>query len=798
MTYTYGTLKHYKLGDKIGAGGMGTVFRAVDTRTDQTVAIKQLNPDIATPDLIERFRREGEALRQLNHPNIVKSLDTLYDKRSYYLVMEYVSGGDLHDLIKTGDLPLERVLRIAIDLADSLTRAHKLDIIHRDLKPANVLITDESIVKLTDFGIAHINAEKRITTDSAIIGTLDYLAPEILNGEGISRRSDIWAFGVILYEMLSGQHPFRGDTYGALITNILTQNPPDLEALCPDAPVALIDLIYRMLDKDRGYRVRSVRQIGLELEDILYDREVKDTDKPKPAQTRFEKPPTDFLSRPKHNLPAQTTSFVGRESEVEAIVNLLDDPAQRLITILAPGGMGKTRLALAVAQHQLTAFENGVYFVDLAPLGSFDDQLISTMRQMIQMLRSGHSIIQCFDYLAEHAPEPTAGASRGFLTDIQAGAPPSEALQKLSSRAQSRYVTRLTDVMKKQFTEGGNLADRLDELTEELRAELGETRWSNKTEYAQGLIVPAVAEATGFPLQAEQRSPKQQILDFLREKQMFLVMDNYEHLIDGGAELVTEILNTAPKVKILVTSRQKLKQSAESVFNLDGMDFADWDLPDDALHYSAVQLFMQSANRVQMGFALSDDNVHDIAKICRLVQGMPLGILLAASWLEALSTAEIADEISKGFDFLESDMTDLPTRQRSIRAVFDRTWDALSPDEQDVFMKLSVFRGGFTREAGQAVTGANLRTLMSLLNKSLLRRDADTGRYSIHELLRQYGEVKLDESGLMDETLDAHKEFWGDYLEANVETIRGFKQFEIYHQLHTDYDNINQAWQTCD
>src|SRR5579859_3548165 len=175
------------------------------------------------------------------------------------------------------------------------------------------------------------------------------------------------------------------------------------------------------------------------------------------------------------------------------------------------------------------------------------------------------------------------------------------------------------------------------------------------------------------------------------------------------------------------------------------MDFPDGATPQDAFEYGAIKLFMRSAQRVQPEVSFQHNDLAHVTRICQLVQGMPLGILLAAAWVGTLSLAEIADEIGQTLDFLETAMRDMPVRHRSIRAVFDTSWNRLSDSERAVFMKLSVFRGGFTREAAQIVTGAPLRTLAALINKSMLRRDP-TGRYDIHELLRQYAGQALDAS----------------------------------------------------
>jgi serine/threonine protein kinase len=667
--------QRYHILEELGQGGMGTVYRGLDMQTKETVAIKQLKPELTTPELIERFTREGTALRELNHPNIVKMLDSVEENGNHYLIIEYLVGGDLNNLLKAGQLPIEKVLQLAIDICDALTRAHRLDIIHRDLKPANVLLAEDGTPRLTDFGIARIGKQERVTATDAIIGTVDYLAPEALDGSDIDARADIWAFGVMLFEMLTGNRPFSGESVTHTFYAIVTQPVPDLEALRPDAPVALIDLIYRMLEKSRDARIRSVRQVGLELEDILHGRTQQT-----PPETRFAPETPNLLIRPKHNLPAQTTPFVGREGEIAELAKLLNDPKIRLITILAPGGMGKSRLALEVAEQQLTNFENGVYFVELAPLS-----------------------------------EPAN-------------------------------------------------------------------------------VVSAIAEATGYQFQSDGREPKQQILDFLGNKNMLLVLDNFEHLLEG-ASLVTDILKAAPQVKILATSRQRLNQSGETLFKLEGMDFPAWEPPQDALEYAAVKLFLQSAKRAKPEFEITANNMDAIARICKLVQGMPLGIVLAAAWLSMLSPDEIAAEITKSIDFLESELSDLPERHQSIRAVFDYSWDLLTDTEKQAFMKLSVFRGGFTREAAEAVAGANLRILMSLMNKSLIQRDVDKGRYEIHELLRQYGATKLDalphDKKMVYDKLCA---FFVELLDRSWDTLRTSKQSTTLALIDLEFDNIRTIW----
>jgi predicted ATPase/class 3 adenylate cyclase len=328
-------------------------------------------------------------------------------------------------------------------------------------------------------------------------------------------------------------------------------------------------------------------------------------------------------------------------------------------------------------------------------------------------------------------------------------------------------------------------------------------------------IVPTVAEALGFtfysaPGGGGEVEPRQQLLDYLRRKRMLLIMDNFEHLlarpempperVEGrgrrdSVSLVSDILQTAPGVKVLSTSRARLNVEGEQRFHLAGMAFPDWETAEDAADYSAVKLFLQSARRARPGLELEADDLKYIARICRLVRGMPLGIRLAAAWVELLTPQEIAAEIGEGLDFLETDLSDVPERQRSVRAVFDYTWNLLTGREQEVFQQLSVFRGGFTREAGQQVTGASLRELMALVDKSLLQR-APTGRYEVHEILRGYAEEKLDQEPAAGEAArDRHCAYYTAALQGWEADLKGPRQRAALAEMDAEIENARAAWE---
>lgn len=262
----------FEILDVIGQGGMGTVYRGRDTQTGETVAIKSLRPDIVKddPKLVERFTREGEALRQLNHPSIVKMLASVEENNQHFIVMEYVGGKSLKELLaESGPMPIDRVLHITLDLADALTRAHRLKIIHRDLKPANVLLASDGTPRLADFGVARLSDKQGHTQTGEVLGTYAYLSPEACHGEKLDARADIWSLGVMLFEMLTGRRPFEEEQLGATLVAIMTKPTPDLARIRPDAPAGLVHLINQMLVKDPTHRISSVRLVGAELESII-------------------------------------------------------------------------------------------------------------------------------------------------------------------------------------------------------------------------------------------------------------------------------------------------------------------------------------------------------------------------------------------------------------------------------------------------------------------------------------------------------------------------------------------------
>ncbi|MAT97071.1 MAG: hypothetical protein CL608_08015, partial [Anaerolineaceae bacterium] len=391
-----------------------------------------------------------------------------------------------------------------------------------------------------------------------------------------------------------------------------------------------------------------------------------------------------LLPIPKSNLPHPPTPLLGREQELGAIAQLLQVPDCRLLTLIGPGGIGKTRLSLQVAAQHQAAFTHGAAFVSLAPVNG-REQTVTT-----------------------------------------------------------------------------------------------------------------IADALGFVLYgATDRA--EQLFHYLHEKNLLLILDNLEHLLgdDETVALVSDLLHHALNVKLLITSREPLNLQAEWVFEVKGLLLPDSADPDDLSAYSAAQLFIQRAQRARASFKLTRENSSAIRRICDLVEGLPLGIELAAAWVLTLSCQEIAQELERDLNFLATPMRDVPERHRSLSAVFNHSWKLLSAEEQLVLQRLAVFRGGFGREAAEFVAGASLNLLSALVSKSLLRRaDAKAGRYDLHELVRLYalGRLQKDPQAY-EQTRRRHGRFYSALLARRGTALKGTERAAVVAELIKEMANLRLAWQ---
>jgi DNA-binding NarL/FixJ family response regulator len=420
--------QRFLIGALIGGGAVGGVYQGIDTLNGEQVAIKVLRQELTAdmPELIERFQREGEALRRLNHPNIVKMLAIAEEQGQHYLIMEYVSGGSLAGLLKRQpQLPLAQVVAITLELADALARAHHLEILHRDIKPANILLAEDGTPRLTDFGLARLGNYPAITAAGSVLGTFQYLSPEAFYSQDLDPRADIWSLGVVLYEMLTGQAPFGGSTPGEILWAINNQPLPDPGRWRGDAPVALVELLKSMLMRDRSLRIASARQVGAQLERI--QKEIK-----RPAGLSLSQPGSQQLG-------PSPVAFGAQSSVVKKIrVLIADDHAvvrQGLCTFIdlqedmQVVGEGTTGVeAVELAQR----LQPDVILLDLAMPEM--DGLEATRRILESNPRAHILILTSFGEDDKVFPAIHAGAQGYLLKDIR----PNELLQAVREANQGK------------------------------------------------------------------------------------------------------------------------------------------------------------------------------------------------------------------------------------------------------------------------------------------------------------------------------------------------------------------------
>src|SRR5437868_196853 len=266
-------LGHYRIEAKLGEGGMGVVYRAFDTHLDRSVAIKILRADATTsPERKRRFVQEAKAASALNHPNIIHIYDISSSDGTDFIAMEFVAGKTVDQLIGKSGLPLKDTLKYSIQIADALARAHSAGIVHRDLKPANIIVAEDGRVKLLDFGLAKLTEttgdsesatatmniqQTALTEEGSIVGTIAYMSPEQAEGKKVDGRSDIFSFGSVLYEMVTGRRPFEGGSKISTLSAILHKEPPAASEISPAVPMELEKIIARCLRKDPERRAQS-------------------------------------------------------------------------------------------------------------------------------------------------------------------------------------------------------------------------------------------------------------------------------------------------------------------------------------------------------------------------------------------------------------------------------------------------------------------------------------------------------------------------------------------------------------
>lgn len=438
----------------------------------------------------------------------------------------------------------------------------------------------------------------------------------------------------------------------------------------------LVDVLIKRSEMDEDWLADFLNAAGYIAPQPLINHHFPDL---LATQVLGEVPAQRPLVRSQSTIPLAPTPFVGRRVEVDAVSELLTRHDCRMVTIVGPGGIGKTRLASEIGQRLEAGqhFTDGVVYVSLASL------------------------------------ETAAG------------------------------------------------------------------------------IPGAIALALNLQLSGSQ-NPREQLVDYLQTQNLLLILDNFELLVDQGGELVADLLALAPRLSILITSRERLNLQWEQLFPLDGLGSENRDAT--LLGSDAADLFLGCVKRANPGYQLTETDTVAINQICQMVAGFPLALELAASWASLLSVSEIGAEIASGMDLLETSKADMPERHRSLRAVCAYSVGALEPDDAKIFHKLSIFRGGFSRQAAAEVAGANLMTLGRLLDKSLVRL-VERNRYDLHQILAQYGYEMLNQQpDQFDQVSQAHAKYYNRRLAEIAPDMGTFRHMELLHDVGADLENVRQMW----
>ena len=691
----------YEILGRLGAGGMGEVWLARDGRLQREVALKVLPARLmADTEALALFRNEALALASLNHPNIatIHGLEEM-PGGTMVLVLERVEGETLAHRLASGPLAPEDALQVAAQVAQALEVAHERGVVHRDLKPGNVMLGPRGLVKVLDFGLAkrtyglanprphvtadpapgftHVTGDASASLSGPVSGTPGYMSPEQVLAGTQDERTDVFAFGCLVYECLSGERAFPADDPFVAMAQVLNESP-DLAALPERTPASVRAMIETCLAKDAEQRPRSARALRFTLEEALGIRRAAALREGEAVQTP-------------NNLPAQATSFVGRQTTLDECTRSLSET--RLLTLTGFGGSGKTRLALRLAETQLETFHDGVWFVDVAPL-----------------------------------TEP-------------------------------------------------------------------------------GRLVESLAAALGVPDESG-RSLIDGVTAWLKPRRALVLFDNAETQSAACAALATELLRSCPDVKLLVTHREPLGAEGESLFTVPTLSVPEARVRTAAAANSseAVRLFCERARATSTAFQLTNENAAAVAEICRRLDGIPLALELAAARTRLLGVEQIRARLGDRFKLLTRSAAGAPSRQQTVLAVIEWSWEHLHSPEQDLMRRLAVFTGGWTLERATAVCSDDddefgvLDLLTRLVERALVVvRHASGGdvRYQFLESVWRFAlerfEAHLEHAGLRERHL-------AEYLalaERSEAELQGSNMDRAVRDLNPEEENLIAAMAWC-
>ena len=687
----------YEIVGQLGAGGMGEVWLARDTRLEREVALKVLPGRLtSSPEALAGFRNEALALASLNHPNIatIHGLEEM-PGGAMVLVLERVEGESLAHRLARAPFSVDEALQVSAQVAMALEVAHERGVVHRDLKPGNVMIGPRGLVKVLDFGLAKrtygltqagdgrhadpppafgASGDQPATLSGPIAGTPGYMSPEQVLAGTQDERTDVFAFGCLLYECLSGRRAFPSDDPYVAMAQVLNDTP-DAAALPERTPPAVRALLDACLAKDAEVRPRVMRDLRYQLEEALGIRRATALREGGAAATP-------------HNLPAQASSFVGRADTLATCARMLAET--RLLTLTGIGGSGKTRIALKLAEDLLDTFRDGVWIVDVAPLG-----------------------------------------------------------------------------------EPGRLVEALAALLE-VRDEAGRA-------LADGVAAKLVA------------------------RRSLVILDNAETQNAACADLAARLLRDCKEVKLLVTHRESLGIEGETTFTVPTLSVPTTEprSAGEAAASEAVRLFCERARAAQPAFELTDANAAAVAEICRRLDGIPLALELAATRVKLLGVEQIRARLGDRFKLLARSGTGTPSRQQTVLAVIQWSWDHLLPPEQDLLRRLAVFTGGWTLERATAVCSESgdefevLDLLTRLVERSLVvvQHAVSTGtRYRFLESVWRFALEKLDSDPEQPRLHERHLESYVAFAEHAEVLMTGAGLPATIREMKEEEENLLAAF----
>ena len=651
--------------DILGEGGMGRVHRARIEGPDgfrKDVALKVLRPDRdwESGDLGASLAKEARIGALLRHPNLVDLYDFGVEDGRPWFSMELVPGRSLDRILaEAGPLPPARARHLLSQIALGLAAIHELSVdgttaglVHRDLKPANVLVTPDDHVKLADFGIARGSHALTATNTDSLRGTPAYMSPEQARSAELDARSDLFSLGLIGWELLTGRRFLGGSTVFEVMFGLLKVEERQEEVRALDATFpGFGSLLADCLREDRDDRPATARDVRARLADLALAGGPRRADAS--LATTLEAPAVSSPVELTGNLRPALDSFVGRSEELDALRAALSEPG-RVVSLVGPGGTGKTRLAQELGLSVRDEFPGGAWFVDLTASVTRDGACSAVAQVLGIPLRSGSE------------PSARIGAALG----------------------------------------------------------------------GRGKVL--------------------------------LLLDNFEQIQRFAPDTVGAWAQACPDARFVVTTRQRLALGAEKVVRVGPLRApVSGSTPEELGASPAVQLFVDRAQRSRPNFELTAESAATIGELVRALDGIPLAIELAAARVRVMSVQRLLERLPQRFDLLSTGRTDVTGRQATLRATIDWSWTLLEPWEQTGLAQASVFRGGFSVEAAEAVfdlTGHadapwTLDVVQALEDKSLLRSVVSTSgdvRFVHYESIREFAAEKLESDGDADSAERRH------------------------------------------